>query len=463
MLISNAFPFFSPVIPTAGHHRPARPPRERSPGTRTPAGSTTRAVRRSAPRPARRRRWPRVRRRDGIGRPIRRRRRPAPHPRTPNAAPAAAAHRSARRPSRPADPAESTMRQAGSAPSASRSAARRSTRASFGGAAVAAAAAAVATAMPAPRHTRQHVETGCDRQRIGAVRRPAARGVPDARRPVSAPAPAPATGRGRSTRHGQQHRRGVITTADPIGDAVGPQQAAARQRRTDHQQPSARVPVEQEGQRSGPDQLAQQHAEHRQARQYRRGCARTGHARCHPRREPLPLSDIALRGTHQRGYRQPVVAGQLPAHRESIPMRGQGRRLRGGAQAGRDVGPQSGPRRDRPQRLRNRANRFVGGDAERAHRMGADSQFTDEHVECGFQRLRPRRRARRIATAAAVAQARGRAARPRRRAPLSAAAARPRHRRHPRRCSPPAARPAGATDGLRAPERAGAAARAEGP
>lgn len=46
-----------------------------------------------------------------------------------------------------------------------------------------------------------------------------------------------------------------------------------------------------------------------------------------------------------------------------------------------------GPRRHRSQRRRDRAGGLVGGHAERAHRMGARPQFTDEHIERGFQRM----------------------------------------------------------------------------
>ena len=42
------------------------------------------------------------------------------------------------------------------------------------------------------------------------------------------------------------------------------------------------------------------------------------------RRESFPLNDVPLRGLHQRGDRQAVRLGELPAHREPLPVRRQG-------------------------------------------------------------------------------------------------------------------------------------------
>jgi len=79
----------------------------------------------------------------------------------------------------------------------------------------------------------------------------------------------------------------------------------------------------------------------------------------------LPLSNIALRSPHQRGDRQAVVGGQLPAHRQPFPVLRQHRRSRRGTQSSRDVGAQPGPRRDRSHTRSYRTGSLIGGHVER--------------------------------------------------------------------------------------------------
>ena len=83
--------------------------------------------------------------------------------------------------------------------------------------------------------------------------------------------------------------------------------------------------------------------------QHRRGGACAGHPGVDPGREAFALNDVALRGLHQRRDRQAVVLGELPTHREPLPMRGQRRSTGHAAQARGDVGAQPRPRRHRPQ------------------------------------------------------------------------------------------------------------------
>ncbi len=78
--------------------------------------------------------------------------------------------------------------------------------------------------------------------------------------------------------------------------------------------------AEQKSQWLSTDQLTQQHTEHRQSRQDGRGGASAGQLGGHPRRESLPCNDITLSSTHQHRYAQAMLGGQLPTHRESIPL-----------------------------------------------------------------------------------------------------------------------------------------------
>ncbi|AAK48121.1 hypothetical protein MT3757 [Mycobacterium tuberculosis CDC1551] len=167
----------------------------------------------------------------------------------------------------------------GSAPNASRSAARRNTRAT--------AAARPQrwrprpSTPPSPQPDTRPARQGWLR-RLAGPRHPsalaAAPGVADARGAASRLAPVPPTGRHRATTpwpatpppHSQHW---------PIGDPVRPQQPGAGQCQPDHQQPSAHASRQQKAQRPGADQLTKQHPEQRQDCQYGRTGPGTGHPR----------------------------------------------------------------------------------------------------------------------------------------------------------------------------------------
>ena len=101
--------------------------------------------------------------------------------------------------------------------------------------------------------------------------------VIDAHGMASRPVPAPVWAPARSTAP-QPAARPPHSRRHPIGDAIRPQQATTRQHRADHQQPTAGVPTQQKAKGPSPDQLPQQHAQHRQACQYHGGRAGPGQA-----------------------------------------------------------------------------------------------------------------------------------------------------------------------------------------
>ena len=135
-------------------------------------------------------------------------------------------------------------------------------------------------------------------------------------------------------------------------DHSRPQQASVTPINSSH---PPKPPDSRKRERPGTDQLAQTDAEHRQPGQHGRRRAGTRHAGVDPRREPFPLNDIALRGAHQRGDGQSMRLGQLPTHREPLPVRRQRRARRDAAQTRRHVGAQPCPRGHRPQRRGDRS------------------------------------------------------------------------------------------------------------
>ena len=326
MLIINVFLLCVVVVtagPTAGHHRPSRPPPGRCPGRRTPAGSTDPTVRRSVP-PARSAaavaacaaswRDSSAKLGDAIGQRRTRGRRTPGQPQ--QRIDLRVSRRSAGR-------TEWTMRQRDRRRARAGRRRRRSTPASSGG-----ADAARGRRGRRHRHARaqahgQHVQTGRDRQRIRAGCR--------GRAPQASTAHAPASRRGRAPardRH-RSHSAAASSTAVKFMRAPTSSLRSHRRRRahdvtrsairSDHSRPTqasvdpddaaatrprarpARSPVA--GRRSADPAARRAPAGPASIAAVARAPAMLER---HAGREPLPLSDIALGGTHQGGYSQPV-------------------------------------------------------------------------------------------------------------------------------------------------------------
>ena len=371
--------------PTAARRLPGPRRSARCPGTRRRAGSTARGARRSAPRRAAPARPPPTPQRGAIGRPGRRRPAQAPHPMPPTGAPAEEGPRRGRRGRTGVRPCRS--RDPRRAPTGRRRGEHRRQP-----------DVAPTARPPRPpqrhRHARreargEHVEGGRDGERIGvgplrtgtagrrsgACRRPCVRRT---RERIAPPTTAPRPTACCSV---------LIVNARPVmwSDHSSPQQASMTPTTSsqppgppDSRKPTGSAPM------SWPRPMP---STGRPASTARCG-AGARHPRVDPRREPLPLDDVALRGAHQRGDRQPVALRQPPEQRQPLPMPGQRRRCGEAAQPRRDVGSEPGARGDGAQARRDRPVDLAGGDVERGHGMCADPQLADQHVQRALQRGR---------------------------------------------------------------------------
>ena len=431
--------------PIAARHPPGLRRSGRCQGRRTRAGSTIRVDLRSAPRRAGPWRPPPMRRRDGDW---------SARSATPwaSAVPDVADRRASRSRAvavvcRAAD-AGFDHAAAGSAPSASMSAARSSTFASRRGADGAAAAAAVDTAMPEVRHAANtsRVDATANASESSGGASGAATLAGDAPpRALVGPAPIRSAAANnnaacsclgsrslRSSLRCDPHSRspsGAHVSARPVmrSDHSRPQQASVTPTTSSH--PPA-PPASRKLQRVCPDELTEADAEHRQAGQHRRRGAGACHPGVDPGREPFALNDVAMRGAHQRRDRQAVRLRQPPEQSQSLPVRRQTRRLGEAAQPGGHVGAQPRSCGDGAQAVRDGAVDLACRDIERGDRMGADPQFADQHVQRTLQCGRLlRARARRAFAPVVVAAS----ACPRGSAAASAAATRQHHRQSPRR------------------------------